>query len=460
MAPCSRSALVGAFCVIGLIGLALLLPPDGLERGELPQFFGSFHTLAVHLPIALLLLVPVMEIAARSRRQFDWRASIEFVLGLATISAIAAPYLGWLLARSGAFEGPFVTQHMWGGVSVAAAALLCWVLRRRMTPEPAAKLPSPYIGMLGLTLLLVAFTGYRGGQLAHGEDHLTQHLPASVQAWLGTSKQIASAQRGQATFYSARIAPIFGDHCVVCHGSNKRKGGLRLDSYAGLLKGGEGGAVIRPGDAEASDLFRRVSLDRANKDFMPAEGKPPLGDEDRKLLELWINAGASPVLAADAVAGAPAIKKRDDPLAPDYRVVEATIARLQSSLKVRLLPLSQNPTDGLVLRTASFPAGCDDATLAKLAPVARYIVDAELARTKVTDAGLQFLTEFTNLRRLDLSHTLITPTGVGVLTKLGKLEVLNLTGTSIDDAGATQLRKQKTLKRLYVFQTPVEQNPT
>ena len=58
-------ALVGLFFVLGLIGLAAFLPPDGRERNELAQFFGSFHPLAVHLPIALLLLAPLMEFAAR-----------------------------------------------------------------------------------------------------------------------------------------------------------------------------------------------------------------------------------------------------------------------------------------------------------------------------------------------------------------------------------------------------------
>lgn len=451
-------ALVGLFFVLGLIGLAAFLPPDGRERNELAQFFGSFHPLAVHLPIALLLLAPLMEFAARGSQRCTWDPAIEFVLGLATLSAIAAPYLGWLLARSKAFDGAFVTQHMWGGISVAGAALLCWVLRCRLSLRPAAKLRASYLGVLALTIAVVAFTGYRGGQLAHGESHLTEDLPPSLLTWLGIAKkQNVSAQGEAATFYGARIAPIFEDHCLVCHSTSKRKGGLQLDSYAALLRGGKHGAVIKPGDAKGSDLFRRVSLDRTHKDFMPAEGKPPLSDEQRKLLELWINAGASPAVATDAIAGAPAIKKPAEPLAPDYRPVEPLIARLESSLKVKLLPLSRNPTDGLVLRTASFPAGCDDASLAKLAPVARYIVDAELARTQITDVGLKSLAEFTNLRRLDLSHTNITSTTV--LSRLPKLEVLNLTATFIDDAGATGLKQNGSLKRLYIFDTQATQSP-
>lgn len=459
---------LGLLCILVLIALSVLAPPDGQERGELAQFIGGFHPLGVHLPIALLLLVPILEIAGRNPRRAALRASAGFVLGLGALSAIVTPYLGWLLAWSGGLEGEFVTQHMWGGNTVAAASLLCWALRGRMQREQAPghlrdaghRLPTGYVGMLTLIVLTVAFTGYRGGQLAHGEDHLTEHLPATWKLWIGvTADRKAPANEPPSTFYAARIAPIFEENCLVCHSANKRKGRLRLDSYAGLLKGGESGAVIKA-NAQGSELLRRVSLDPEDEDFMPAEGKPPLDDDERKLLALWINAGASPTIAIDGIAGAPPMKKPAEPWAPDYRAEQATIAELETALNIRLVPRSQNPTDGLILRTVSAPAACDDVVLAKLAPVARYIVDAELARTQVSDAGLAILAGFTNLRALDLSYTAITSAGVQELSQLPKLELLNLTATAVDDAGVASLGKKKTLKHLYLFETQVTQNRT
>lgn len=140
-------------------------------------------------------------------------------------------------------------------------------------------------------------------------------------------------------------------------------------------------------------------------------------------------------------------------------MVEGAIASLESSLKVRLLPRSQSPTDGLVLRTASFPLGCDDATLTKLAPIAQYIVDAELARTRVTDAGMKSLGQFINLRNLDLSHTEVTSMGVRSLIQLRKLEVLNLTGTSVDEAAVVSLKRNKASARIYTFPTDDAKDP-
>jgi len=81
------------------------------------------------LPIAFLLLVPLLECAGLVRRWNRVRESAEFVLTIAVIAAFVAAFLGWLLAWSGGYEGKLVTSHMWGGFSLAAAVLLCIALR-------------------------------------------------------------------------------------------------------------------------------------------------------------------------------------------------------------------------------------------------------------------------------------------------------------------------------------------
>ena len=110
--------------ILILLGLLLLAPPDGNERAQLLQFIGRFHPLSVHLPIALLMVVPLLELAGRTRHFPYLLPAADFLLGVATFGAIAAASLGWCLARSGGYSGSLVTQHMWGGVFVAAAAWL------------------------------------------------------------------------------------------------------------------------------------------------------------------------------------------------------------------------------------------------------------------------------------------------------------------------------------------------
>ena len=453
---------IGLFLVIALALIVLKAPPDGLERGQLSQFLGRFHPLVVHLPIALVLLVAALECAGFFRNGKHLQASASFVLTLAAVTALMAVFLGWLLARSGGYEGRLVTRHMWGGVSLAAALILCCAVR-----ESNVKL---YGTALFATVCLMAWTSDQGGKLTHGEGFLTEFMPAKLRAVLGvpppekkhtpTSNAVGispvSAGMVSVTFFASRVAPIFQDKCVQCHGAQKKKGKLRLDTFENVMRGGKDGVIVKPGDPSGSEVFRRITLPRDDKDAMPAEGKPGPTEAEIKVIELWIALGASQSLAAEEVRGAPPLAPpmtASPPLTADYRPRSDKIQALQSELGVRLVPRSQNPTDGLILRTVSARERCDDAALVKLAPVASLIVDAELARTKVTDGGLKTLSTFSNLRSLDLSHTAITSVGVRLLSRLDKLETLNLTATGVDDTGVALLRHKARLKRLYLFET-------
>jgi uncharacterized membrane protein len=482
----SRARLIlgsaGLLVVFVLLFAALKAPPDGVERGDFSQFIGRFHPLAVHFPIALILLALAVECAGL----FPWgkaiHASAGFVLGLATLSAVGAAFLGWMLGRSGGYEGGLVTRHMWGGISLAAALVLCCAIRAWNT-----KL---YGAALFATVCLMAWTSDQGGKLTHGEGFLTEHMPGSLRSLLHvppeTKKRVAlnpsaasasalasipgpsnvsTPNRSASTpasvaFFSSRVAPIFEDKCVQCHGPQKKKGKLRLDTFDYVMQGGKDGLVVKPGDLKNSELYRRITLPRDSKDAMPAEGKPGLTEAELKVIEFWIASGATETLTAAKVkSGAPPepVKLIIPPLAPDYRPRSDKIAALQDQLGVHLVLRSQDPQDGIILRTASAPERCDDATLRALKPIADLIVDAELARTKVTDEGTKTLGGFPNLRSVDLSYTGVTSRGLASLTNLTKLESLNLTSTTVDDQGVLPFRSKKGLRHLYLFGTKCTQ---
>lgn len=79
-------------------------------------------------------------------------------------------------------SGQLMTQHMWGGIVVATATWICWFLRARINlPRFARFYGFTLIAALGL----VSFTGYRGGQLSQGADHLTEFMPAPLRSLLG-----------------------------------------------------------------------------------------------------------------------------------------------------------------------------------------------------------------------------------------------------------------------------------
>ena len=86
------------------------------------------------------------------------------------------------------------------------------------------------------------------------------------------------------------IKPLLARSCLSCHGPEKQRGGLRLDSRAAALEGGNSGPVLKPGNATHSRLLLAVAgLDPEVK--MPPKGKPPLTVAEVALLRAWIEQG-------------------------------------------------------------------------------------------------------------------------------------------------------------------------
>lgn len=84
----------------------------------------------------------------------------------------------------------------------------------------------------------------------------------------------AAAKKGLT--YAKDIQPLFQASCTGCHGEEKQKGDLRLDSLEAVLKGGEDGKVIVPGKSKESALLVAVSgLDEETA--MPPKRKPGKG---------------------------------------------------------------------------------------------------------------------------------------------------------------------------------------
>src|SRR5260370_27482400 len=89
-----RFGLVVLLPILIVMSLLVFFPPDGKEHAEWMQFIGRFHPLAVHFPIALVLLVPIVELAGRVSRLSYLRLSTAFLFFLAAPSATAASNLG------------------------------------------------------------------------------------------------------------------------------------------------------------------------------------------------------------------------------------------------------------------------------------------------------------------------------------------------------------------------------
>ena len=94
----------------------------------------------------------------------------------------------------------------------------------------------------------------------------------------------------QADFFEQRIRPFLANDCYECHGAKKQKGGLRVDSRDGLLKGGDSGPAVVPGDATASLLIQ--SIRHAHAEFRMPKDRPKLSDSAIASFVQWVKDGA------------------------------------------------------------------------------------------------------------------------------------------------------------------------
>ncbi|HSJ02923.1 MAG: c-type cytochrome domain-containing protein [Verrucomicrobium sp.] len=116
--------------------------------------------------------------------------------------------------------------------------------------------------------------------------------------------QTPAAPAGDKVDFEKQIFPIFKEKCLKCHESEhtdatgklkKPKGGLIMDSIAGLKKGGKESAekTLIAGNGAESSLYKVTTLPSSDDMAMPPEGKgDPLTDAEKALLKKWIDGGA------------------------------------------------------------------------------------------------------------------------------------------------------------------------
>jgi uncharacterized membrane protein len=124
---------------------------------------------------------------------------------------------------------------------------------------------------------------------------LALNLQAADNAKVDLTKLPPPAAKKGVTF-AADIKPIFEKSCTRCHGAEKPKANLRLDSLETALKGSDHGKVIQPGKSAESKLVISAGHAGNPDDFMPPPNNRanigPLTKEQVALIRAWIDQGA------------------------------------------------------------------------------------------------------------------------------------------------------------------------
>ena len=419
---------------------------------NISELIGHFHPLLVHLPIGILLIAALFQLLALRPKYASMHAAISIALFWGMISAILSCISGYFLSLSGDYDDELIDTHTWFAIATASISIIAYFFNR--WENEFAK----WVILLMVPLIFV--TGHLGGSLTHGSDYLTKGFSKDSTAEKEI-KPIADVQEANA--YADIIQPIFESKCYGCHNKSKKKGKLRLDEPEFILKGGKDGEVIKPGNADGSDMMKRLLLPRNEEDHMPPKEKPQLKDNEIALIHWWIATGATfdkktkdleqpekikPILLS--------LQKEVKKIPPDVpqAMVEKPDEKAVQKLKQRgvvVLPIAQNSNYLTVNFITVDSITSND--ISSLLSIKKQLVWLNLSEKKISDTLLDPIAQLVNLTRLQLDNTLITDKVLATLRSLINLQYLNLVGTKVTANGIMQLKGLSKLQAIYIYKT-------
>lgn len=417
-------------------------------------YFGRFHPLLVHLPIGMICGAILLGIWKRFKPEAVSYQTLALIWTTSAASAILSALTGYLHANGNDYTKESLDIHKWSGIGLAVLSSVVaviylfersglWMHRLRTT-------------LVTSTFGLLIYTGHGGGSLTHGSEYLS--ISTLTEETPETMPRPASIE--SADLFTHAVMPILQTKCLGCHNASKKKGGLLLTDHAVILRGGKSGVGLVPGDPSASELFRRVSLPSDHKEFMPTDGKAPLTDDQRDILEWWIEKGA---LASMPLAKTP----------PDPRMREVLTNYFQLNrdpmLDMKAEPASEDDLEAL--RAAGFQArrisssgAWLDVTyadsvkpdLSVLERVHEQLVWLQLPNCGLTDEDMEDIAGLDKLFRLNLSQNPIGDQGIAQLEGLKNLEQLNIYGTRVTNKSLGLLAALPSLKKLFIWDCPID----
>ena len=460
-------------------------------------FLGRFHPVLVHLPIGFLVAIALLAVAGRGRGE-AWNRALLLLLGVGSAVSIASVLTGLQLAREGGYPAQLLERHKWLSIGMTAGVTLAWGCKLLQGWRGSRAWGAAYAGCLGLSLVLMLTGAHYGGSMTHGRDYLTQHWPLREPAPAENRRQLAAAssalapeeaalgqaeaplleedapgpglgsafdEEGEAVegedvpelvSFEASVQPILQAKCYDCHGPDKMKGELRLDTPDFILLGGENGQVLQAGKPEDSSLYYMTTYPEDDPDFMPQKGEG-LSEAEKAILRLWIEQGAvfgaEPVAAAAPVVADP--PSRAIALEPaeltDWQRLNGLIEQLREQ---GVLVDATLEGEGVELKY-TYVRGEGSLNLENVGDLRAYVASLDFSRTPVETADLKGLERFPRLERLNLSRTRLGDAALELLDGQGQLTHLNLSGTQVTDRGLSSLASLRGLRSLYLFDCSV-----
>lgn len=349
--PNTGTWIASVLLIVGFVIGLLIYPPlydaPKAQPSDMVLFIGRFHPILLHLPIGALIFLLVLEFCCITRRgeaRFGPAALLALLVGAA--GSVLAVMAGIMLSREGGYTGGNFSLHQTMALIGTAGVLVALVVRLVAMGQGNWELLNAYRALFFMSFGVMGLGAHFGGNMSHGSKFLTEFAPepiksqmTSMEKWMlsfvekpkaeaKSEPKVAPAPAStpaeapapavaeapamtpppapvaappaapastEKLVFQHVILPIFEAKCNKCHGEEKQKGDLRLDTFEWVMKGGgESGAKnVVPGKPEDSVTFQLISSAVDEDSHMPPEGKDQLTPEETAIIKWWIQHGAS-----------------------------------------------------------------------------------------------------------------------------------------------------------------------
>lgn len=418
------------------------------------DFIGRLHPLFVHLPIGFLVLGLLLYWWSEFSSDKRLVPALKPIFMLGTVAAVLSVGTGFLLSWQDDYDTDSLNRHRNSGIALTLVSLYFWFL---ITKKVAGRRPL-YISFS--VMLLLIFSGHYGASLTHGSGFLFGSGPAAI-----AFKPLANAQ--EALAYKDVIDPILQQKCVACHGADKQKGKLRLDSEAFIRKGGKNGNTIAR-NADEALMLSRIVLPPDDEDHMPPKEKGQLTKDQIALIDWWIRNGANFQAKVKDLPQDDQIKKTlaklEGPGEAEEIVVAEVLPEVDPAPTAMVAQLKKAGAVVVPVATGSELLAVNLINLTDsseqiwkaLAAISAQVFELKAEGAKVNNNTIGYFSGMKHLRRLSLAGSSINDSALSAIAKLTELQSLNLRGTKVSGNGLSALITLKKLKALYLFQTAVD----
>ena len=413
------------------------------------EILGKLHPALVHLPIGFILLAIFYEWYKKKDSVVIW--------GVTTLSVLIAMGTGFILLKTGYYEGLNMFLHLVMGVITAILSALIflakWKDKRAFSSQNS---------ILKLALIIVlSIGGHMGAELTHGEEYLPLPFQNNSDSIMDLSN------RDQVIVYDDMIQPIFESKCNRCHEEGDARGKLNMQTEEGLLSDKFGDPAIKPGDLYNSEIYKRITLSPWHKKYMPPSG-PDLTYSEKRIIEWWISSGASFTDDVKSIDSPDDIKSLlldeygiDFKKKSFYEKIEvpaldqSIIDKIKNQgFNIEALAVNTNFVD---VNIKGHPGEWSQQRLQSLLEAKEQITWLDLSDSDLSDDDAKILSELPNVTKLKLQNTSITDESVKYFEHMNELTILNLYGTAVSDQSIDNLLKIKKLEKIFIWKSGISE---